>query len=186
VALAKTHSSHKEKIIRHISDLIEVTDDIPFASLIADDLAAFQDRSVLPVLKKAFRDGRINNLFIHEDDIESIITGDTIFEMERYTVDPLAHFSRENMDDLYIEYYVDNEDEDMGGVDVFLFDHVCDLGSDGCGLACACEDQLGGWVCLIEGSWRGFRQGRREFNVMDTTFLIIKSSFIILVIHPFQ
>lgn len=67
VALAKTHSSHKERIIRHISDLIKVTDDIPFASLIADDLAAFQDISVLPVLKNAFRDGRINNLFIHED-----------------------------------------------------------------------------------------------------------------------
>lgn len=65
VALAKTHTSHKEVIMRHISNLIETTDDIAFASLIADDLAAFQDKSVLPVLKKAFQDGRINNLFIH-------------------------------------------------------------------------------------------------------------------------
>jgi hypothetical protein len=119
VALAKTHSSHKEKIIRHISDLIEVTDDITFASLIADDLAAFQDKSVLSILKKAFRDGRINNLFIHEDDIKSIMTGDTIFEMERYTVHPLAHFSRENMDDLYIEYYADSEDEETERLSFF-------------------------------------------------------------------
>jgi len=37
--------------------------------------------------------------------------------------------------------------EDIGGVDVFLFHHVCDLGGDGRGLACACacEDELGGW-----------------------------------------
>ena len=33
----------------------------------------------------------------------------------------------------------------MGGVDGFFFDHVCDLGGDGRGLACACacEDKLG-------------------------------------------
>jgi len=35
----------------------------------------------------------------------------------------------------------------MGGVDVFLFDNANDPGGDGRGLASACEDQLGGWVC---------------------------------------
>jgi uncharacterized protein YchJ len=100
VALAKTHMSHKEEIMRHISNLIETTDDITFASLIADDLAAFQD-------------GRINNLFIHEKEIESIIHGNTTYEMERYTVDPLTHFSRENIEELYFEYYADDEDEDI-------------------------------------------------------------------------
>lgn len=63
VALAKKHPSHKEEIMRHISDQIETTDDIIFASLIADDLAAFQDKSVLPILMKAFQNGRINNIF---------------------------------------------------------------------------------------------------------------------------
>src|SRR5659263_775957 len=29
----------------------------------------------------------------------------------------------------------------------------------------------GAWVCLMASSWRGFRDERREFNVMDTTFL---------------
>ena len=111
VVLAKTHPSHKEEIMRHISDLIEMTDDVIFASLIADDLADFQDKSVLPLLKKAFRDGRINNLFIDEEEVESIINGKIIFDMERYTVDPLTHFSHENIDDLYFEYYTDDEEE---------------------------------------------------------------------------
>ncbi len=114
VALAKTYPSHKEEIMRHISNLIETTDDITFASLIADDLAEFQDKSVLPVLKKAFQDGRINKLFIHEKDVESIIDGNTTYEIERYTVDPLTHFSRENIEDLYLEFYpAEEEVEDI-------------------------------------------------------------------------
>ncbi|MCE8426370.1 MAG: DUF1186 domain-containing protein [Candidatus Methanoperedens sp.] len=112
VALAKTHPSYKEEIMRHISDLIEVTDDVIFAGLIADDLAAFQDKSVLPLLKKAFQDGRINNLFIDEEEVVSIVNGKTIFEMERYMVDPLTHFSRENIEELFFEYYTDDEDEE--------------------------------------------------------------------------
>jgi len=27
-------------------------------------------------------------------------------------------------------------------------------------------------VCLMASSWRGFKEERREFNVMDTTFLL--------------
>ena len=38
--------------------------------------------------------------------------------------------------------------EDMRVVDVFLFDHVCYFCCDGRGLACACEDQLGGLGCV--------------------------------------
>ncbi|MDO8727430.1 MAG: hypothetical protein Q7J35_15280 [Candidatus Methanoperedens sp.] len=43
-------------------------------------------------------------------------------------------------------FFGEGEREDLGGVDVLLFDHVCDLGCYGRGLAsaCACEDQLGG------------------------------------------
>ncbi len=49
----------------------------------------------------------------------------------------------------------------MGWVDVFLFDHVCDLGGDGRGLAsaCACEDRLGGLGVLYGFKLAGF-QGR--------------------------
>lgn len=114
VALAKTYPSHKDEIMRHISNLIETTDDITFASLIADDLAEFQDRSVLPILKKAFQDGRIINFFIDKKEVESIINGNTTYEIERYTVDPLAHFSRENIEDLYLEFYpAEEEVEDI-------------------------------------------------------------------------
>jgi len=59
----------------------------------------------------------------------------------------------------------------MRVVDVFLFDHVCDTGGDGRGLAraCACEDQLGTLVCFMASSWRGFRVERRESKEIDTT-----------------
>jgi len=52
------------------------------------------------------------------------------------------------------------------------FNHVRDLRGDGRGLAsaCACEDQLGGWVCLMASSWRGFRVERRVSKEMGTTF----------------
>lgn len=113
VALAKTYPSHKEEIMRHISNLIETTDDIAFASLIADDLAEFQDKSVLPILKKAFQDGRIINFFIDKKEVESIINGKTTYEIERYTVDPLVHFSRENIEDLYLQFYPAEEEEDF-------------------------------------------------------------------------
>jgi hypothetical protein len=113
VALARTYPSHKDEIKGHIANLIEVTQVVSFASLIADDLAAFQDKSMLPQLKKAFRDGRINDIFIAEEEIESIIKGTTQFDMERYTKDPLTYFSRENIEELYSEYYTDQEiDED--------------------------------------------------------------------------
>jgi hypothetical protein len=52
----------------------------------------------------------------------------------------------------------ESEREDLGGVDVFLFDHVSDLGGDGRGLACpcTCEDQLGGLSVLYGFKLAGF------------------------------
>ncbi|GFO97335.1 hypothetical protein ig2599ANME_1535 [groundwater metagenome] len=47
-------------------------------------------------------------------------------------------------------FFGEGERENMGGIDVFLFDHVCYLGGYGRGLACACEDQLGG-LCVFDG-----------------------------------
>ncbi|MCZ7357154.1 MAG: hypothetical protein O8C66_05240 [Candidatus Methanoperedens sp.] len=38
-------------------------------------------------------------------------------------------------------------------------DHVCDLGGDGRGLACACEDELGGLGVLYGFELAGLRGG---------------------------
>jgi hypothetical protein len=49
------------------------------------------------------------------------------------------------------------------GIDAFHFNHVRDLRGDGRdpACACACEDRVkGAGFCLIEESWRGFRQRR--------------------------
>ena len=55
-------------------------------------------------------------------------------------------------------FFGEGESEDLGGVDVLFFDHVCDLCSDGRGLAsaCACEDQLGGLGVLYGFKLAGF------------------------------
>ncbi len=42
-------------------------------------------------------------------------------------------------------------------VDVFLFDHVRELGGDGRGLASACEDQVGRAGCVLKRAEGGFR-----------------------------
>ncbi len=84
-------------------------------------------------------------------------------------------FSRKEFLDFFVHvlcgFFGEGEGEDLGWGDVFFFDHVCDLGGDGRGHACACENQLGGaWVCLIASSWRGFREEGRESNVMVPPF----------------
>jgi len=59
-----------------------------------------------------------------------------------------------------------------GGVDVFLFDHVCDLRGDGRGLAsaCACKDQLEGLGVFYGEELAGyFREKRRESNGIGIT-----------------
>ena len=65
-------------------------------------------------MKKAFQDGKIISFLIDKKEVESIINGNTTYEIERYTVDPLAHFSRENIEDLYLEFYpAEEEVEDI-------------------------------------------------------------------------
>jgi len=46
----------------------------------------------------------------------------------------------------------------MGEVDVFFFNHVGDFDGDGRGLACACEDELGG-LCVFYGFKQAGFQG---------------------------
>ena len=60
-------------------------------------------------------------------------------------------------------FFGEGEREDLRGVDVFLFDHVSDLGCDGRGLASssACEDELGGLGVFYGFKLAGF-QGWEE------------------------
>ena len=55
-------------------------------------------------------------------------------------------------------FFGECEGEYLGWGDVFLFDHVCNLGCDGRGLACAraCEDQLWGLGVLDGFKLAGF------------------------------
>ncbi|MFA4911796.1 MAG: hypothetical protein WC649_12260 [Desulfobacteria bacterium] len=49
-------------------------------------------------------------------------------------------------------FFGEGEREDVGGGDVFRFNHVCDFGGDGRGLACACPARMSwGAGCVIDG-----------------------------------
>ncbi len=104
-ALGKRFPQHQEDIKKHLINLLRTTDDGTFAGIVADDLASFHDPSVMPEIHRAFEEGIIDDPFVSEDELEETINGafndldaDTF---KRNTVDPLDHFSMENIERLH-------------------------------------------------------------------------------------
>jgi len=63
---------------------------------------------------------------------------------------------------MFLAAYLEKVSESIrGGVDAFILAMYTILSGDGRGLASACEDRVGGWVCLIEESWLCSKNGRR-------------------------
>ena len=103
--LARKHPSHKIEIKNYILKLFNTTRDIEFASLIVDDLASLHDASVLPDIKRAFKEGRIEEFIINMEDIEYIISDTTDKRFERHLKEPLDHFSRKEIEYLHNLHY---------------------------------------------------------------------------------
>jgi len=92
----------KYKWVRAMETIEEGT----FAGIVADDLASFHDPSVMPEIHKAFEEGRIDDPFVDEDELEDVING-VFYDLDadnfkRNTVDPLDHFSLENIEHLHL------------------------------------------------------------------------------------
>src|SRR3972149_2924940 len=116
-ALGKKFPHHQNDIKKHLTGLLKTTQDGTFAGLVADDLASFHDPSVMPDIHRAFEEGIIDDPFVKEDELEEVING--VFsdmdarDFKRNTADPLNHFSRENIENLHmINYEEDDEDDD--------------------------------------------------------------------------
>ena len=87
--------------MQHLIKLLKTTEDGTFAGIVADDLASFHDPSVMPEIHRAFKEGRIDDPFVKEEEIEDIMNG-VFYDLDadnykRNTVNPLDHFSIENI-----------------------------------------------------------------------------------------
>ena len=107
--LAKKFPSREAEVKSHLIKLLSTTNDITFGSLVADELAEFHDPSVLPEIRRAFAEGRIDESMNTEQDIEMVVNG-TYADLDeerfrRYTQDPANHFSRKNIEDLHSTEY---------------------------------------------------------------------------------
>jgi len=102
----------QNEIKQHLVKLLKTTEDGTFAGIVADDLASFHDPSVMPEIHRAFKEGRIDDPFVKEDEPEDVING--VFDdldadnFKRNTVNPLDHFSIENFERLHL---INSEEE---------------------------------------------------------------------------
>lgn len=62
------HPDKKEEIKAFLSKLLEETNDLTFAAFLIDELLSFKDPNLLPQVRKAFKDGRIDMEVISRDD----------------------------------------------------------------------------------------------------------------------
>lgn len=123
--LANKIPSHKDDIKKHFLKLLNTTVDPTFASLLAGDLASFHDPSVMPDIRRAFKEDRMDGIIDSEEEIELTISGeydDILFS--ECKKDPIDHFSRKNIeylhsinnseptyDDLFSDEFFDDDDD---------------------------------------------------------------------------
>jgi len=111
--LASKTPSYKDDIKEHLMDLFNATSDATFASLVADDIASFHDPSVMPQIRRAFEENRMDELIESEEELELVIAGkydDLLYY--RCEEDPLNHFSRKNIEYLHSLHHSKPDEED--------------------------------------------------------------------------
>jgi hypothetical protein len=97
---------YQNDIKQHLIKLLKTTEDGTFAGIVADDLASFHDPSVMPEIHRAFKEGRIDDPFVQEEELEDVING-VFYDLDadnfkRNTANPLDHFSIENIERLHL------------------------------------------------------------------------------------
>ncbi len=102
VFLTTKYPSYKDDIKKHLLKLLNTTGDPTFASLVAGDIALFHDPSVMPDIRRAFKEDRMNEIIDSVEEIELTISGeyDGILFNE-CKKDPIDHFSRKNIEYLH-------------------------------------------------------------------------------------
>ena len=116
-ALGIKFPQHQNEIKQHLIKLLKSTEDGTFAGIVADGLASFHDPSVMPVIHRAFKEGRIDDPFVDEEELEDTING--VFHdldadnFKRNTANPLDYFSMENIERLHLINSKEEEEEEF-------------------------------------------------------------------------
>ena len=116
VVLGKRFPACKEDIKQHLIRLIENADDFVFTNKIADDIATFYDKSLMPVMEKAFEDDRIESIVAIKETIDGKYVEMDENAYKAFTEDPLEHFSRETI------LYFHNRSKDKRAYDISEYD----------------------------------------------------------------
>lgn len=96
--IAHQYPDRKDDIISFISNLLENTNDHTFAAFLIDELLSFKDPNLLPQVRKAFEDGRIDTEVISRYDIDWVFNlPEEEQSYSKFMKDPLEHFSKENI-----------------------------------------------------------------------------------------
>lgn len=115
-ALGIKFPQYQNDVKQHFIKLLKTTEDGTFAGIVADDLASFHDPSLMPEIHKVFEEGRIDDPFVDEDELEDVING--VFHdldadnFKRNTANPLDHFSMENIEHLHLINSKEEEEEE--------------------------------------------------------------------------
>lgn len=109
--LARKNPEYKNEVIEYLKELLENTRDPVFAGNVINDLLSFHDTSVMPAIKRAFKEGRVDTHLMNEKDVEFLINYD---EFELHTKNPLDHFSRKNIEYLHSIHYADEKKHYVG------------------------------------------------------------------------
>ncbi len=112
VVFARKNPELESEVKEHLVKLLNTTSDATFAGLVSIDLLSFDDPSVLPAIKKAIEEDRIESLLLR-DIHEELTTGIFYDEPDRHTKDPLDHFSRKNIEHLHSISYPVQEEEPL-------------------------------------------------------------------------
>jgi hypothetical protein len=96
--IAHQYPDRKDDIKSFISNLLENTNDQTFAAFLIDELLSFKDPNLLPQVRKAFEDGRIDTEVIRRDDIDWVFNlPEEQQSYSKFKKDPLEHFSKDRI-----------------------------------------------------------------------------------------
>lgn len=111
VTLARKFPHLEPEIKEHLLNLLKTTADPTFCFLVADCLAYLRDPSLLPEIRRAYEEGRMDCEPGDIQDIEKIVQGgypELIEEdFQKHSRSPLWQFSRENVEYLHRLHYAE-------------------------------------------------------------------------------
>lgn len=96
--IAHQHPDREGDIKAFLSRLLEDTKDPTFAAFLIDELLSFKDQNLLPQVRKAFEDGRIDTEVISRYDVDWVFNlPEEEQSYSKFMKSPLEHFSRERI-----------------------------------------------------------------------------------------